>query len=56
MLLEDVCWAIEEEDRREAVWEVCDYKGGKASKSDPLAEKGCAKAKALLCGECGVLE
>lgn len=54
LLLEDVYWVGEEEDRREAVFKVYEDKGRNAGGAYLLVEKRCRKVHALICGGHGV--
>lgn len=56
LLLEDVCSASEEDDRREAVQRVFKHGEGEACKADLLVEKRCREVEALFCGRDGVLK
>lgn len=50
LLLGDVCWSFEEEDRRAAVLKVCEYERKKAAAASSWAETGRADAEGLFCG------
>lgn len=54
--LDEVCWVIEKECRREAMLRVCEFKREKAGRADSLAENECGEVEALLCGRDRVLE
>lgn len=41
--LADVSWVFEEENRREAALEVCDYDGKKTGGANSFVGKGCVK-------------
>lgn len=56
LLLEDVCWIFEEEDRREAVLGVCGGKGSEACRADVLVEKRCVTVETLCGRENGVFK
>lgn len=43
LLLEDGCWASEEEDRREAVLRLCEHEEGEVRRANPLVEKMCVE-------------
>lgn len=56
LLLGDVCWISESENKREALLGVCGNGGGEADEADFLVEKICVEVKALLSGLDGFLE
>lgn len=56
LLVENVCWILEEKARQKAVLRACEDEREEAGGADLLIEKRCAEVDALFCGVDGGLK